>query len=107
MWLIAAVQSSDPLSSVAASTALTVFLVSVVVGKDRRSRPTDHGKQTIAAAEMLHDFPAAFHGAGISESFGPSAASEAEDSAENISDCGWPAGTIRDRCASGWPGTLN
>jgi hypothetical protein len=52
MWLIAAVQSIDPLSSVAASTALTSFLVAVVVGKDRRSRPTDHGKQTIAAAEV-------------------------------------------------------
>jgi hypothetical protein len=55
MWLIAAVQSIDPLNLVAASTALTSFLVSVVVGKDRRSRPTDHGKQTIAAAEVPPD----------------------------------------------------
>src|SRR6202162_5450574 len=50
MWVLAAVQSIDPLMSVAASTALTIFLVSVVVGKDRRSMPTGHGKQTIAAA---------------------------------------------------------
>src|SRR5271157_4715109 len=55
MWLIAAVQSIDSLRSVAASTALTSFLVSVVVGKDRRSRPTDHDKQTIAAAEVPPD----------------------------------------------------
>ena len=55
MWLIAAVQFTDSLRSVAASTALTAFLVSVVVGKDRRSMPTDHGKQTIAAAEVPPD----------------------------------------------------
>ena len=55
MWLIAAVQSIDPLSSVAGSTARTTFLVSVAVGKDRRSMPTDHGKQTIAAAEVPPD----------------------------------------------------
>src|SRR5260370_8699866 len=50
MWLIAAVQSIDPLRSVATSTALTIFLVSVVVEKDRRSMPTGPGKQTTAAA---------------------------------------------------------
>ena len=55
MWVIAAVQSLDPLRSVAASTALTIFLVSVVVGKDRRSMPTGHGKQTTAAVGVLPD----------------------------------------------------
>src|SRR6266853_5879912 len=55
MWLIAAVQFIDPLRSVAASTALTIFLVSVVVGKDRQSMPTGHGKQIIAAAGVLPD----------------------------------------------------
>src|SRR5271156_2302253 len=44
-----------PLRSVAAST-LTSFLVAVVVGKDRRSKPTDHGRQTIAAAEVPPDW---------------------------------------------------
>src|ERR1700732_436320 len=55
MWLIAAVQSTDPLRSVAASAALTISLVSVVVGRDRQSTPRDHGKQTIAAAGALPD----------------------------------------------------
>jgi hypothetical protein len=56
MWLIAAVQSIAPLRAVAASTARTIFLVSVVVGKDRQSMPTGHGKQTIAAARVPPDW---------------------------------------------------
>ena len=44
-----------PLRPAAASTALTSFLVSVVVGKDRRSMPTGHGKQTTAAAGVPPD----------------------------------------------------
>src|SRR5439155_26904145 len=55
MWVSAAVQSIDSLMSVAASTALTIFLVSVVVGKDRRSMPTGHGKQITAAAGVPPD----------------------------------------------------
>ena len=55
MWLIAAVQSIDPLRSIAASIALAIFLVSVVVGKDRRSMPTGHDKQTTAAAGVPPD----------------------------------------------------
>jgi len=46
-----------------------------------------------SGAIVLHDFPAAFHGAGVSEFSQPTAAPDAEDQAENISDCGWPPGT--------------
>src|ERR1700747_1671073 len=48
-----------PLRSVAASTALTIFLVSVVVGKDRRSMPTGHGKSLVGWPPRSGTSPAA------------------------------------------------
>ena len=46
-----------------------------------------------SGAVGLHDFPSAFHGAGVSEFSRPSPATDAEDQEESVSDCGWSPGT--------------
>jgi hypothetical protein len=46
-----------------------------------------------SGAVGLHDFPSAFHRAGVSEFPAPSPAIDAEDKKETVSDCGWSPGT--------------
>ena len=46
-----------------------------------------------SGAVSVHDFPSAFHGAGVSEFSRPSVALDAQEQAESVSDCGWSPGT--------------
>jgi transposase len=65
----------------------------VVFGTGQRFRCNIDLFDHESGAIVLHDFPSAFHGAGVSEFSQPTAAPDAENQAENISDCGWPPGT--------------
>src|SRR6202051_4795193 len=65
----------------------------VVMGTGQRFRCNMISSITNRGAVGLHDFSSAFHGTGVSEFPPPSAAIDAEDQEESVSDCGWSSGT--------------